>query len=128
LDTIASDLGFSIGGEECEAMVGLVRESEEIVSAEGNPTAKDAALIPGAQRVEHYEIAAYGTVKVLADELGYDAAKDLLETTDELLTKIATGGLFNQGWHQRSSAQHDGLSRSRDGRRPGRVRRHGRNA
>jgi ferritin-like metal-binding protein YciE len=103
LDTIASELG-SVGGEKCEAMAGLIRESQKIVSAEGNPTAKDAALIAAAQRVEHYEIAAYGTAKVLADELGYDAAKDLLDTTldeesqaDELLTKIATGGLFKAG-------------------------------
>jgi ferritin-like metal-binding protein YciE len=104
LDTIASELGLTAGGEECEAMAGLIRESQKIVSAEGNPTAKDAALIAAAQRVEHYEIAAYGTAKVLADELGYDAAKDLLDTTldeesqaDELLTKIATGGLFKAG-------------------------------
>src|SRR6267154_1003222 len=64
LDTIASEQGFSVGGEKCEAMAGLIRESQEIVSAEGNPTAKDATLIAAAQRVEHYEIAAYGTVKV----------------------------------------------------------------
>ncbi|HUA11610.1 MAG TPA: ferritin-like domain-containing protein [Solirubrobacteraceae bacterium] len=104
LDTIARDLGFSTSGEKCEAMAGLIRESEEIVSAEGDPAAKDAALIAAAQRVEHYEIAAYGTVKALAGELGYDKAKDLLDETldeesqaDGLLTKIATGGLLKAG-------------------------------
>src|SRR4051812_27016650 len=62
LDEIASELGISAAGEErCEAMAGLIRESENIVSAEGVPSAKDAALIAAAQRVEHYEIAAYGT-------------------------------------------------------------------
>ena len=107
LDTIANDLGFSAGGEECEAMAGLIRESEEVVSAEGNPSVKDAALIAAAQRVEHYEIAAYGTAKVLAGELGHDTAEDLLDTTldeesqaDELLTKIATGGLFKAGLNE----------------------------
>lgn len=85
-------------------MAGLIRESEEIVSADGAPSAKDAALIAAAQRVEHYEIAAYGTAKALAAELGHDKAKDLLDSTldeeshaDELLTKIATGGLFKAG-------------------------------
>lgn len=104
LDTIASELGFSAGGEECKAMAGLIRESEEVVSAEGDRSAKDAALIAAAQRVEHYEIASYGTAKVLAGELGHDEAKDLLDATlaeesqaDELLTKIATGGLFKSG-------------------------------
>jgi ferritin-like metal-binding protein YciE len=104
LDTIASEQGFSVGSEECEAMAGLIRESQKIVSAEGNPTAKDAALIAAAQRVEHYEIAAYGTARALAGELGYGDAKDLLDETldeesaaDGLLTKIATGGLFSSG-------------------------------
>jgi ferritin-like metal-binding protein YciE len=66
--------------------------------------AKDAALIAAAQRIEHYEIAAYGTARTLADELGYDEAKSLLDETldeesdaDKLLTKIATGGLMRSG-------------------------------
>ena len=100
----ADELGLSVGQEKCEAMAGLIRESEEIVSAPGLAPAKDAALIAAAQRVEHYEIAAYGTAKVLASELGHDKAESLLDDTlkeeshaDELLTKIATGGLFKTG-------------------------------
>ncbi len=107
LDEIRSDLGLGGAEERCEAMAGLIREGEEIVSAEGVPQAKDAALIAAAQRVEHYEIAAYGTAKALAGELGHDRAKDLLDETldeeshaDELLTKIATGGLFKSGINQ----------------------------
>lgn len=81
LQELASELGITVGQEECEAMAGLVRESEEIVSAEGMPSVKDAALVAAAQRVEHYEIAAYGTAKVLASELGHDDAENLLDET-----------------------------------------------
>jgi ferritin-like metal-binding protein YciE len=85
-------------------MRGLIQEGEETVSADGDPNVKDAALISAAQRVEHYEIAAYGTARTLADELGLDDAKDLLDQTldeessaDKLLTKIATGGMLKTG-------------------------------
>jgi len=97
-------LGFQAGGETCEAMQGLIREGEKTIRQTGDPNAKDAALIGAAQRVEHYEIAAYGTAATLAGELGLDDAKDVLEQTldeeanaDKLLTKIATGGLFRAG-------------------------------
>src|SRR5581483_10086266 len=70
---------------------------------------KDAALIAAAQRVEHYEIAAYGTARTLAGELGHDEAKDLLDQTldeesnaDKLLTKIATGGLMKAGINEKA--------------------------
>ncbi|MGH2834275.1 MAG: ferritin-like domain-containing protein [Solirubrobacteraceae bacterium] len=103
LEQIEGELSIA-AQERCEAMAGLIAEGEEIVSADGAPAAKDAALIAAAQRIEHYEIAAYGTAKALASELGYDNAKKLLDETlgeesqaDELLTKIATGGLFKSG-------------------------------
>ena len=107
LDEIFSQTGISRGAEKCKGMAGLIAEGEEIVSANGDPTAKDAALISAAQRVEHYEIAAYGTARALADELDLDDAKDLLDQTldeeshaDKLLTKIATGGMFKAGVNQ----------------------------
>ena len=88
-------------------MKGLIAEGEEIIEMDGDPTAKDAALIAAAQRVEHYEIAAYGTVRQLADDCGFDGIKDLADQTldeesqaDKLLTKIATGGMFKAGVNQ----------------------------
>jgi ferritin-like metal-binding protein YciE len=108
LEDIRGQIGSSLS-EECEGMRGLIEEGDEIVSAGGNSAVKDAALISAAQRVEHYEIAAYGTARTLADELDLPDAKDLLDQTldeesnaDKLLTKIATGGLFKQGINQKA--------------------------
>jgi ferritin-like metal-binding protein YciE len=110
LEEIFAQLGITGGGETCEAMKGLIAEGEEIVSAQGDSAVKDAALIGAAQRVEHYEIAGYGTARTLADELGLAEARDLLDqtldeesTADKLLTKIATGGLFKAGINQRAA-------------------------
>jgi ferritin-like metal-binding protein YciE len=104
LEEIFGQLGKQPSSHTCKAMQGLVAEGEEIISAQGDPAAKDAALIAAAQRVEHYEIAGYGTVKTLADQLGLGDAKDLLDQTldeesqaDTLLTKIATGGRMKSG-------------------------------
>jgi ferritin-like metal-binding protein YciE len=106
---IAAQAGISASGEKCKGMAGLIAEGEGVISAQGDPTVKDAALISAAQRVEHYEIAAYGTARTLAGELGMDAAKDLLDQTldeeshaDKLLTKIATGGLLKAGINERA--------------------------
>lgn len=104
LEEIRGQLGRPASGAHCKGMEGLIAEGEEIVQATGDPLAKDAALIAAAQRIEHYEIAAYGTVRTLANELGFDDARDLLDQTvdeegnaDKLLTKIATGGMFRSG-------------------------------
>lgn len=104
LEEVARIIGRPIPSEHCEAMEGLIKEGEEVVQATGDPAAKDAALIAAAQRVEHYEIAAYGTARALADELGYDDAKKLLAETldeesdaDDKLTSIATGGMMRSG-------------------------------
>ena len=108
LTDIRGQLG-STSSEQCEGMRGLIEEGEEIISAGGDPNVKDAALISAAQRVEHYEIAAYGTARTLADELDLDDVKDLLDQTldeesnaDKLLTKIATGGMFKAGINQQA--------------------------
>jgi ferritin-like metal-binding protein YciE len=111
LEEIAAP-GMTVPMETCEGMKGLLQEGEQIVSAEGDPLAKDAALIAAAQRVEHYEIAAYGTARTLADELGLEDAKDLLDQTldeeanaDKLLTKIATGGMFRSGINREAARE-----------------------
>lgn len=99
LESIRNDLGIR-GSQKCKGMEGLVAEGEEIIKESGSGAAKDAALIGAAQRVEHYEIAAYGTACTLAEELGHKDAVRLLGETlseereaDELLTRIATEGV-----------------------------------
>ena len=77
-------LGKPAQAKTCEAMKGLIEEGEEVISAKGDPNVKDAALIAAAQRVEHYEIAGYGTVRTFAQRLGRtDAARLLQQTLDE---------------------------------------------
>lgn len=109
LEEIRSQIGSSTS-EHCDGMEGLISEGEEIVNGDGMAAVKDAALISAAQRVEHYEIAAYGTARTLADEIGLDDAKDLLDQTldeesnaDKLLTKIATGGMMKEGINQKAA-------------------------
>jgi ferritin-like metal-binding protein YciE len=96
LDTIFQQLGQQPQRETCEAMKGLIREGEEMASAKGDPTVRDAALIAAAQRIEHYEMAGYGTVRSLAQLLGHHEAARLLQSTlaeeqsaDKKLTQVA---------------------------------------
>lgn len=104
LDTIFQSLGTGPGSKRCKGMEGLIKEGEEILSAGGDPMAKDAAIISAAQKVEHYEIATYGSVRTYAEELGYEDAADTLQKTldeegktDKKLTDLATGGLLKTG-------------------------------
>src|SRR5436853_425175 len=83
-------------GKKCTGMEGLVEEGSEIMKEDFEDALLDAALIGAAQRVEHYEIAAYGTVRAFAEELGESEHVSLLEETleeeketDEKLTKLA---------------------------------------
>ncbi len=96
LTTIFNSLDFKPGGHKCEAMEGLIGEGEEIIKADAASEVRDAGLIAAAQRVEHYEIAGYGTVRAYAEKLGDQAAADLLQETldeeasaDEKLTRLA---------------------------------------
>lgn len=100
LEQIFEKLGKSPRGKACKGMQGLLEEGEELISEEGASDVKDAGLIAAAQRVEHYEIAAYGSVRTFAQELGDNDAVRLLQQTldeeaqtDEKLTKLATSGI-----------------------------------
>ena len=82
---------------KCHAMEGLVEEANEVIESTEKGPVRDAALIAAAQKVEHYEIASYGTLCTLADQLGYKDVKKLLAETleeekaaDTLLTETAT--------------------------------------
>src|SRR5512138_2868349 len=84
IERIFSDLGGSPRGKKCVGMEGLVAEGSELMKEDAEPDVLDAGLIAAAQKVEHYEIAGYGTARTWAEQLGYDQAARLLqETLDE---------------------------------------------
>jgi len=99
IDQVVELLGIRLKRIKCAAMEGLVEEGKEAIDSIDKGPVRDAALIGGAQKVEHYEIASYGTIAALAMQLGYkDAVPLLLETleeekaTDQKLTLLASGG------------------------------------
>ena len=73
LEQIFQRLGQAPETETCQAMKGLISEGEEMIKAKGDASVKDAALIAAAQRVEHYEMAGYGTARTFALRLGNQA-------------------------------------------------------
>jgi ferritin-like metal-binding protein YciE len=81
LEQIFADLDEKPTGKKCAGMEGLIKEGGEAAEEDYEGDAKDAALIGAAQRVEHYEIAAYGTVRAMAEKLGDDRAVELLSQT-----------------------------------------------
>jgi ferritin-like metal-binding protein YciE len=96
LETIFDDLGKPARGKKCVGMEGLIAEGQEMMEEDIEPEVLDAALISSAQRVEHYEIAAYGTLRTYARQLGYDKHAQLLQQSldeegeaDKLLSQIA---------------------------------------
>lgn len=100
IEEVLDILGLEKKSETCKAMKGLIEEGESMIKDAGDDRAINAGLIAIAQKVEHYEIASYGTLVALARELGYDNAVHLLKETlaeekgaDEKLTELAEGGI-----------------------------------
>jgi ferritin-like metal-binding protein YciE len=96
LDQVFESLGEKMKRKTCKAMQGLIEEGTEVMQEQKGSPAIDAALIASAQKVEHYEIATYGTLCTWAEQMGHHDALDLLkqsieeeETTDERLTELA---------------------------------------
>ena len=96
LEQIFKDMDKSPKGHTCKAMQGLIKEGEEMIKEKAESDVKDAGLIAAAQRVEHYEIAGYGTVRNFAQRLGHQKHVDLLQQTldeegetDKKLTGLA---------------------------------------
>ncbi len=96
LEQVAKMVNCDPDENTCEAMEGLVEEGEEVIAMDADRDAKDAALIAAAQKVEHYEIATYGTLCAWAKQIGRTDAVSLLsqtlneeKATDEKLTRLA---------------------------------------
>jgi ferritin-like metal-binding protein YciE len=107
-------LGEEPAEKTCEAMKGLLEEGEELMGSSDGGALRDAMMITAAQKVEHYEIATYGTVRTYAEILGEKAVAKLMAQTlkeekaaDKKLTTIAVGSVNGQAateWHEQSSA------------------------
>ena len=100
LDRIFRMLDESARGKKCKGMEGLLEEGQELIKERPEPEVLDAGLISAAQRVEHYEMAGYGTVRTYARQLGEDEQANLLQETlneegetDKLLTSLAEGSI-----------------------------------
>src|SRR6266481_4975907 len=96
LEEVFEELGEKPKGKTCKAMKGLIEEGSEILHEEGEESVIDAGIIVAAQKVEHYEIASYGSVRTFAQLLGKDSSAELLQTTldeeseaNELLNTLA---------------------------------------
>lgn len=96
LESIFKQLDYQPGGHKCAAMEGLITEGEELLKSDIEPHVLDAALIAAAQRVEHYEMAGYGTARAYAEKLGNHSAADTLQETlneegqaNQKLTRLA---------------------------------------
>lgn len=100
LESVFELLGKKPERETCDAMRGLISEGEEMVEAKGDANVRDAALIAAAQRVEHYEMAGYGSARSFAAQVGRDDIASILQETleeekaaDSKLTSIAEAGV-----------------------------------
>ena len=96
LERIFKDLELTAGRHKCKAMEGLIEEGSELLEEDAEDAVRDAAMIGAAQRVEHYEIAGYGTARTFAEMLGHTDAAELLQKTldeeketDQLLSELA---------------------------------------
>lgn len=109
LEKIASQLNIPLGKHECRVMNVIAEEAEKVINADYPPEVRDAAIISCAQRMEHYEITLYGTLKAFAKHLGLKEEENLLNETsreesafDKKLTDIAVGTLFSSGINQKA--------------------------
>jgi len=119
LEQIFEQLGEKPSGKKCLGMEGLVKEGSETMKEDFSDDVKDAAIIGAAQRVEHYEMAAYGTVRAFAELLGENEHVSLLEQTlqeekqaDEKLTQLAEE-INPQAAEERESGSTNGRTASK---------------
>jgi ferritin-like metal-binding protein YciE len=130
LEGIFHDLGKSASGKTCKGMAGIIEEGQDMVQEDGDPEVIDAGIIAAAQRVEHYEIAAYGTLRAFAETKGDMKAARILEEilneekeADERLTRIAESSVnveardVDEGeWDEDEETRSEGQGHAQPGR------------
>ena len=114
LEQIFAGLDEKVRGKHCDGIAGIIEEGKTIMEEDFDDTTMDACLIAAAQRAEHYEMAAYGTLAAWARAMGHTEAADLLEqtleeekATDEKLSSLAEGGI-NQEAAEAAHPEEDG--------------------
>jgi ferritin-like metal-binding protein YciE len=122
LEQVFESVGETARSKTCDGMAGILEEGKNIMSEDFDEATMDASLIAAAQKVEHYEIASYGTVIAWAEAMGHDKAVRLLkmtlneeESTDEKLTSLATAGI-NQEAAASAHGEEEEEQRSPSGR------------
>jgi len=120
LEEAFSELGESQPRKKCKGMAGLIAEGEDLLKEDFEDSTKDAGIIGAAQRVEHYEIAAYGTVRTLAQTLGNSRVAELMQETldeekeaDELLTQIAESAVNMEAAEEEEGAESESSGNGR---------------
>ncbi len=113
LDRIFDELGKAPRGKKCVGMQGIIEEGNGFLREKAAPSVKDAGLISAAQRVEHYEMAGYGTVRTFAQMLGYDDQAQALQQTlneegdtDHKLTQLAENVINLEAEHAEEGREH----------------------
>jgi ferritin-like metal-binding protein YciE len=103
LEQVFASLGEKVRGKHCDGMAGIIEEGRAVMEEDFDPATLDACLIASAQRSEHYEMAAYGTLAAWAKAMGHTEAAELLnatleeeKATDEKLNELAEGGINQQ--------------------------------
>ena len=120
LERVYASLDEKVRGKHCEGMAGIIEEGKTILEEDFDETTMDACIVAAAQRAEHYEMAAYGTLVAWARAMGHDEAADLLQETldeevaaDEALTALAEGGINQDAADAAHPAEDDDAPASR---------------
>jgi len=125
-------LDCKLTGKKCSGMEGLLEEGDEALHTKGNEAAIDAAVVAAAQRVEHYEMAAYGSARTIAEQIGKNDIANLLQQTleeekaaDQKLTQVVQQDIYPQALRGNGgTSEHDGHSPSQQGQKAKRAVRH----
>jgi len=124
LEQVFEELGLPARGKKCEGMQHLIAEGDEMIKEAEDDSTRDALMIAAAQKVEHYEIASYGTLRTWANLLGKNMVASLLEETldeekeaDERLTGIAESSVNEAAAQRNGESQADEATTGRGGRR-----------
>ena len=135
LERVFESIGEKVRGKHCDGMAGIIEEGKSAMEEDFDESTMDAVLVASAQRAEHYEMAAYGTLVAWAKAMGHEEAARLLEqnleeekATDEKLSQIAESGINREAARAAHSREEEGSTRRAGGRKAGGRKSAGRKA